>query len=468
MPTPQHGRSSIIRVVALGCAMVLVAAACGDRSGAGSSEGGSAIGAEPPPPILIDLPVESAVFPAISDDETSDGVLRSAVLALDAASGDIAWEIDVPFSPAGMVTAAGDYIVYTCSCAGGSVVAVMTSTGEPLWIKRSGKWQIRDVAADGDVVAILLDHTRTTTSASIALDITSGETLWITYTDPGDAPTPGGLAITEGTVLLHDAEASVRAIGAATGEELWSARLNAPVGPVSVAGPRVLVPSDGALVELDVVTGEATVVVAGPVAVVDPGVDAIVASIGDAVAVRASSVMADGVPLVGVADLARGEMTWTRGVNEGRFDQLFGTSVQVDVPNGGGNAKHLRGFDVATGEKLWTVTSRRGGVQPGGAAVLGAMTYALIEGELTAIRRNGAIKWAVPVSGIPGTPVVAGNVLVPAADGVGWQGGSVTALNPNNGRQRWATATALPVVYPVVIGDLVVLFTSNPREQAAG
>jgi outer membrane protein assembly factor BamB len=186
----------------------------------------------------VDAPVAVAgglvlVASAYLDDEK---VGDRALLALDAASGEIKWRTALTFNPWGGPAVSGDTVIVggsnirfdpkELSQARGDVAAYGLTDGKEKWRKEL-KGGVLGCPAIADGLAII-----TATDGKVrAYDVKSGELRW--HQDVG-APFFAPAAVAGGIVYACDLKGVLHAIGLADGKEKWA--LDIGKGP-AVAAP---------------------------------------------------------------------------------------------------------------------------------------------------------------------------------------------------------------------------------------
>lgn len=207
-------------------------------------------------------------LPATPIDASSyaDGTLYvnradAVLLALDAATGDIRWEIDLQKPPRGAPFVDDDTVFVSTGFDGARIVAFDAVTGEERW---SFENPVNPVT--GPVLAESILFVPFVDGQVVAYDPETGEERWRARSGLRDEeteidPSPGLPLIADGVLYVSSngfAGAHTIALDAATGAVLWSV----PTGAFSAGAPALhegalLVGSDsGDLLALDPATGD--------------------------------------------------------------------------------------------------------------------------------------------------------------------------------------------------------------------
>ena len=215
-------------------------------------------------PVPLDAIVQMPV--AVDGDTAYVGDVDGGVTAIDVATGDVRWEIDVGSAAAGAVTSDGDRI-YVAALGSqrdaGAVVALDASDGEELWRTTddaigSNVFSAPVIASDAIVVL--------EAASVVSLDAADGSLDWRTeIVNPLRTPpflfqataTPAPAA-SDDSVYVVDVTGRTYSLDAATGEIRWDHALNdpSPASPPVVTDDVVLVVTDsGTLDAIDRVSG---------------------------------------------------------------------------------------------------------------------------------------------------------------------------------------------------------------------
>jgi outer membrane protein assembly factor BamB len=429
---------------------------------------GSATAPSPATPDFVDVPVVDDGFELPFHPSGPNDGRRSSLVALDAETGRIVWENEMPFGGWAYVLPVTGGVVFACGCQLGSVsvLAGVESSGAAQWMIRTDNWGVREVVADDDTMIAALTDGDDTTLAGI--DATTGSVLWSIDSDVstfGDLP---GLAIVNRTVIVVEGDSTVRGLRARDGTELWRSEATESAGPPFVDGDRVLVPTNGGVSEVDMETGDMREVIAPPGADTDPRIGAVMVRSGALIGVRAYNAAEPRRHLIGVFDLDAGGAIWTRYLGERRHT-VWGSEIVVSGPAFGSPGRILRSWDIATGKRLWRIdTKQRDAIPAQLVTAVGTTTFAVIEGHLGAIDASGSFVWsmktppdAAMVSIVDSTLIVPG----PSDDCASPEStGEITALNPADGAVKWQTCMSYPVRYtspggPVEQAGQLVFFT---------
>jgi len=186
---------------------------------------------------------------------TSPGTPR--LVALDAATHSVRWRLDLPgVSRTGAVVDGGFVAIGTD---GGTVVAVDPSTGKVRWTKDVGDCIDVPLAAADGIVYVAARSVERAAPQIVALRESDGTNAWAQPYVPRTSSTAiGAPSVVGGTLYVALADATVRAVDAATGSERWATRLNAFVGgapPVVVGDAVVVADTRGQVYRLDASSG---------------------------------------------------------------------------------------------------------------------------------------------------------------------------------------------------------------------
>lgn len=216
-------------------------------------------------PLQLDAVVIVPV--ALDDDAAYVGDVDGGVTAVELATGEERWNVDLGSSIAGAVTVDGDrlYVATVGSqTEAGAVVALDAGTGEELW--RTGDDDLVGNLVSAPVIAgemlVVLEA-----ASVVSLDRADGRLRWRTeVVNPlrnppfffrGTAtPTP---VVTGDAVVALDVSGRAYLFDGETGRERWDHALNDPslLSPPIVAADQVLVPTDsGTLSAIDLADGD--------------------------------------------------------------------------------------------------------------------------------------------------------------------------------------------------------------------
>ena len=193
-------------------------------------------GPNPPSPVgspspSTDASPSSGASPSPDAAEDRSGV---SLVAVSLATGDERWRVDLS-SPSRTGVTASDGSVYVGGL-DGSVTAVDAATGEVRWTQPVGPAIHVPVAVSGDLVIASATGDDDAPFAVVALRVDDGSQVW--RYEPGATMSFGSpVSVADGIAFVACDDASVRAIEAGTGTELWLARTN----DVTPAAPPVLV-----------------------------------------------------------------------------------------------------------------------------------------------------------------------------------------------------------------------------------
>jgi outer membrane protein assembly factor BamB len=277
----------------------------------------------------------------------------------------------------------------------------LSGAPQPLWSVPigAGDTRRRRLATDPVVaggVIFTLDA-----EARVQATSTSGQVLWTADLTPPGQRTPsasgGGLAVEGGRVFVASAYASLAALDAASGRELWRVSFAAPLtGAPAVAGERVFVAaSDSTLWSLETATGRIDWTIAGAESITTVARGAAPAVTGDLV------VMPTKAGELTAVRRASGGIAWTSVVTGRRPGAAYATisAITGDPVVDGARiyaANHqgrLVALEASTGATIWSAREAAfAPVWPVGGSVF------LVSDENRLIRldaRDGALVWAV-------------------------------------------------------------------------
>jgi outer membrane protein assembly factor BamB len=198
---------------------------------------------------------DEVVFLAEQLADPASGATGSPhLLALDAASGDALWQLDIGLVPAGPFVASGVAVVGLQDEQGLAAVGVDPTTGQIVW--RTPLESSAPIATT-DTVVILQTASQGPVADFRALDRETGSELWstqvaVTSGDPGPL---FGASVDGDTVVVLPGPV---ALDATTGEELWRLADDVGAGAIGPASDGVMAwggqddPTSG----IDMATGE--------------------------------------------------------------------------------------------------------------------------------------------------------------------------------------------------------------------
>ncbi len=201
-----------------------------------------------------ELPLEGG---ASMDEEGGRLYIASApgrVMAVEAASGAVAWSLDLgvrlsaaPTARSGVLyVGAVNHVLYALDCASGALLWYFTAQGEIL---------ARPVVSDGMVLVTAdNDSVYDLQHRVYALDARNGALLWV---HDSESWTPSAPAMGAQAVYLGGYGREVYALDRATGRELWSFKTSNIVfaSPFLAAGKVLFASIDGRVYALDEGTG---------------------------------------------------------------------------------------------------------------------------------------------------------------------------------------------------------------------
>ena len=347
--------------------------------------------------------VDGVVY-AGTRDENGDG--NSAVHAVDQATGKALWTYDVPSSVHGSIAVSdGKVFVPTLR---GTLFAVDATTGELAWQhdpqaapapynqRTYGYYGV--TVADGKVLyPYQTRHGEATSGLLVALDVATGERAWAAPMS-GSTMSDGTPAVADGRVYVGNQTADqVIAYDLETGRRLWigAAQLGGwQDGIPSAADGRVFIGSNNGIIARDGATGQTLWTYRSPQAsLVNGGATPAAATI-------AGDVVYMGFPSGAVAalDAATGAVLWNRLLPGEQYHGGIHTSPALsgDTLFVGSNNGSFYALDARTGQPLWEheigtwVTA--GPAISGNTVVVGAL-----DGNLYAYTPGGAAADPWPV-----------------------------------------------------------------------
>lgn len=151
--------------------------------------------------------------PAVSDGLMVFGSSEAALIALDAATGDLAWTFPVDAAVIGGVAVAGG-VAYVGTVSG-KVYAVDLETHKAVWsqpfVTGDRVWST-PIVGEGLLYVASMDH------LIYAIDLDSGQSVW--SADLGGA-IQGDIALYDSTLLAGGVDRRLHAIDASSGQEIW-------------------------------------------------------------------------------------------------------------------------------------------------------------------------------------------------------------------------------------------------------
>jgi outer membrane protein assembly factor BamB len=167
-----------------------------------------------------EVATDKIIAPALqAGDQVFVGTSDNHILALDAASGTVQWDIATEHSIWGQPTFR-DGVIYVSSM-DHSVRALDAATGEEIWRRQLEGSLPTQPVLDTDLlyVSSFDGHVH-------ALDIESGEIQW---SAPATDWVWGAPAVTDEAVYFGDIQGNLYAIDATTGAPIWEKQTNAPI-----------------------------------------------------------------------------------------------------------------------------------------------------------------------------------------------------------------------------------------------
>lgn len=252
-----------------------------------------------------------------------------AVVALDAATGEVVWKASVDATPRGLIRADGERIYFRTD--EGGVFALDTASGADVW----------DVSVEGGVNTPVISGELVILAGQrgevVALDAATGEEQWRTDSGRTLRADPALVGASKEVVAVGDIGGRLHTFDAASGEPLGEDLLGG-----EFAGP--VLDSSAALIAAP-----------GPaiVALTDDGTDAWRVETGEPN--RLPMVEQDGVLYVDASpdllaiDVATGEILWR--YTSPALVVTFGIGEAIAVA--GMHTGEVHGIDLATGERIW-------------------------------------------------------------------------------------------------------------------
>jgi len=152
-----------------------------------------------------------------------------AIVALDAATGQIVWQRAAPGGCRSAPAIAGDIAVFATR--GGEALALACADGRELWRAAIRPTDADVTAAGGLAIAI-------STSGTIwAHDVAAGEEIW--FFETGQPAPRGGTALAGKLVIAGAADGRLYGLDAATGEVAWTVERRGPREWASWSPPEI-------------------------------------------------------------------------------------------------------------------------------------------------------------------------------------------------------------------------------------
>ncbi|MGH2614928.1 MAG: PQQ-binding-like beta-propeller repeat protein, partial [Thermomicrobiales bacterium] len=340
------------------------------------------------------------------------------LVAVDAATGGVRWQTSAPVAWAEFPDApalGGDILFAPVQAPVAGVLAVVATSGEPLWFAPFGFTSVTAPAVDADAVYVAGWGVR----------------------NPRDR-------------AVNDASGAVFALDQRTGRERWRFLAGARFGAVSVGPETVYVPSDRGLFALDRASGRKRWQ-----ARFSPGAGE-TATVAAGTIVFAGSEITSGKTGVFALDAASGALRWrvdlpaAPGVRAGiaaANDHAYVSWWEAPPDDPGSGAPTLRAYELETGEEQW-IFRVRDPEAPGLPIGAGTLTSPVVVGA--------SVLFGVAVRTPP--PGAIGN-----ADGF-------YAVDNTSGALRWRAAATTPIrSAPAVLdGVIYAMGGLRPRGGATG
>lgn len=190
-------------------------------------------------------------FPGYGEATLGDDRLYTVGLylyALDPATGDQLWRLDLgeqPFAPVyadGVVYVGTRQLLDGGALGAGHAVAVDAATGEVLWrhpipdAPAPETW-LGGVTGPGALTSELL-IVAGKNARVYGIDRVSGETRWVHHCD---SPFGAGVALVEGVAVVGNSGGNIEGVRAETGKGLWKSHVGTSVFAVVEAGPLAMI-----------------------------------------------------------------------------------------------------------------------------------------------------------------------------------------------------------------------------------
>lgn len=312
-----------------------------------------------------------------------------------------------------------------------------------------------------------------------AFSVGGGERLWRVTPDGMDSADrlpSGGLAFSQGVLLVSTGSGSVLALDADTGDELWRTRLLAPIrtAPTAVGDLVLVTTSANETVALDLLAGdvlwqhvgffEQAAILGGATPAANDRLAVVAYSSGEIFAL----------------DLDDGRPIWSdtvlrprRTLAIGAISDITGSPViDNDRVIVAGNGGEMASFDLANGSRSWNVdvTSRHT------PWVAGDFIYVLTDrNEVVAIvRQGGIVRWVSPLERLRDPenpestrifwagPLLAGDRLIMAGST-----GEAISISPYTGEILGRLELPGPVALPPVVADGTLFLLTNGGDLLA-
>jgi len=167
----------------------------------------------------------ATLVPALDNGHLYAATNDGEVVALDAASGDRQWKIDLQTPLSGGVGAGAGVVLV--GDADGEVIALAADTGKERWRIRLSSEIVSPPAARGNVVAV-----QALNSKLYGLSVATGDTLWRydSETPVLSLRTVATPVVTDSMVIAGFASGKLVAVSASDGSALWETRVGVPKG----------------------------------------------------------------------------------------------------------------------------------------------------------------------------------------------------------------------------------------------
>jgi outer membrane protein assembly factor BamB len=301
------------------------------------------------------------------------GSNRTAVYALDAATGKQVWWRATPTTFNGQLAAAGGALVIADPDDGG-VLGLDAATGKQLWSVPSGKTGaggVLGLVADGARVFCGYASRSDTTGGVTAFSAAAGTLLWTAKFEQ-NLDINGGLAAAGGTVYAATGNGEVYAYRAATGTRLWRVhgkglKFGGNASPLASGGVFYLCSDDKPQVLYAIRAADGRELWRKPLGAAD---DASWLAISDGVLFVGDS-GSQNTGYLAARNASTGEQLWKAAVTGG----VFPVATAGPVVYSGSNDGVLDAWQASTGNHLWSYRGALNSAIASNVVVAGGAVY---------------------------------------------------------------------------------------------
>lgn len=410
-----------------------------------------------------DLGFEVTTAPDTFDlgpDHSADSLDPAVLHAVDTATGDGRWQVELPAPHFPFLQQAGDALIYSYSGrAEESLIGAIDTDGTIRW-QATMSWRMHGPFFEDGTTLVGMAGPRGKSefkSAIVAISLATGEMKWaVPVKWFGEAVVSG----TSDAVFAAGGQRTI-AIDLTTGDTLWNKKLGQILDGPFYAGGSVHVGTDKGLFALDPADGsQRWLAETGGRLIASPeGV-----SSGRLVSWLESDAEL-GFDLAGI-DLDTGEIRWIADSYlqfdvGSEFVVAFGPDPNADYPN------RLKIWDGATGQLRASVQTPPG-INPFSVAiseetvVVGTQSFDDTPGKLISIEvGSGLIRWITDIQGSIGELTRVRDLVIAATIETG-DAGAVLAVDHSSGQVRWRFDTDHAVLTrPVAIRGMTFFVASK-------